>query len=143
MDWKYHIPHLWEPGKRVPWAEVWLLPEDPRLSSRSICLTVDALGDASDPTQGSDRAAFQKEALEKLNDNSHWIGGAEMIVRVRDFGRMDFLEWVTVWLQKNDPHLGTLSPGSFEEFSGTSRDAKLIERILSEYPDASAGPSVH
>lgn len=139
MNWKYHIPHVWEPGKRIPWTEVWLLPQDLRFSARSICLTVDALGDASDPTHGSDRLAFQKEALGKMDNDPYWISGGDMIVRVRDFGRDDFLGWVRIWLQKMDPGFGALTPGSFEEFSGTSRDAKLIERIFLEYPDSSAG----
>jgi hypothetical protein len=139
MNWKYHVPHAWEPGKRCPWAEVRLLPQDPRFSARSICLTVDAFGDTSDPTHGSDRLAFQQEALKKLNNAPYWISGPEMIVQVRDFGHQDFLEWVRVWLQTMDPGFGTLTLGSFEEFSGTSRDAKLIERIFLEYPDSSSG----
>jgi hypothetical protein len=139
MNWKYHIPHVFELGQRKPWAEVWLLPQDPRFSVRSICLTVDAFGDASDPTHGSDRLAFQEEALVKLGNDPYWISGRDMIVRVRDLGREDFLDWVKVWLQKIDPGFGELTPGSFEDFSGTSGDAKLIERIFLEYPDASAG----
>jgi hypothetical protein len=139
VDWKFHIPHTWEFGARKPWAEVWLLPLNSPLDSRSVCLTIDALGDASDPSHGSDRAAFQKEASEKLGADPFWIRGADMIVRVRDFGREDFLEWVRLWLQKTDPGFGTLTPGSFEDFQGSSRDAKLIERIFLEYPDSSAG----
>ena len=82
---------------------------------------------------------FRREALEKLGDDTYWISGADMIVRTRDLGREDFLDWVRIWLRKVDPGFGTMNSGSFEDFSSTSRDAKLIERIFLEYPDASAG----
>jgi hypothetical protein len=97
------------------------------------------LGDSEDPTHGDDRSEFQKEALQKLGDKDYWISGAEMIVRARDFSREEFLEWVKVWIRNLDPNYGELIPGSYEEFNDTSREAKLIDRLLREYPDASAG----
>lgn len=139
VDWKYCIPHTWESGNRTPWADIWLMPQDPRFRGRSVPLTIDALGDSEDPTHGDDRSEFQKEALQKLGDKDYWISGAEMIVRARDFSREEFLEWVKVWIRNLDPNYGELIPGSYEEFNDTSREAKLIDRLLREYPDASAG----
>src|SRR5215831_9116750 len=139
MNWKYYIPHAWKAGERVPWAEVWLLPLEKEFSRSSICLTIDALGDSNDPTHGSERAEFQKEALRKLGDKSIWIAAGEMIVRCRDFDSGEFLDFVEAWLRHHDSRFGTLTEGTFEEFSGTSRDAKLIERIFLEYPDSWEG----
>jgi len=47
----------------------------------------------------------------------------------------EFMAFVKVWLRSHDSRFGTIVEGAFEEFSGTSRDAKLIERIFLEYPE--------
>lgn len=136
MRWKYYIPHTWAEGSRTPWAEIWLLPEDDRFSGKSVCLTIDALGDASDPTHGSDRAAFQKTALEKLGDHDHWIHGAEMVVRARDFTKEEFFAWVAVWLTKTGSREGQLVAGSRNDFSGSNPVATLIDQVLPPNPSS-------
>jgi len=65
MKWKYHIPHIWDSPREV-WEDIWLLPDDPNYKrGESIWLTIDAFGEASDPSHGSDRAEFQKKSTEK------------------------------------------------------------------------------
>lgn len=95
MNWKYHIPHVWD-SPRVVWEDIWLLPDDPNYEGESIWLTVDALGDTASPTQDPKRAEFQKEALKKLGDRQYWIDSANMIVRAKDFTKAELLRWVKV-----------------------------------------------
>ena len=125
MNWKYYIPHSWN-SPRAVWEDVWLLPCDPDYKGESIWLTVDALGDASDPTHGSERPEFQKEALEKLGQNDYWIEAGDMIVRARDFSKEELLEWVKTWLRETGFKVTALVEASIEEFAETNEQAKMI-----------------
>jgi hypothetical protein len=128
MNWKYHIPHVWDTPRAV-WEDVYLRPDVPDSDEQSVWLTIDALGDASDPNHGSDRAEFQKEALAKLGENAYWTDGADMIVRVRDFSKEEFLSWVKVWLEHNGLPVTDLVEAPFTEFAGTNPHAELLDAI--------------
>ena len=128
MKWKYHIPHEWDTPRTVG-EDVWLLPDDPDYKGNSIWLTIDALGDSSDPSHGSEREEFQKEALEKLGNKEFWIDNADMIIRVRDFNKEELLVWVKVWLTENGFTVSDLIEAPFKEFAETNDHAKLIEQL--------------
>ncbi len=113
------------------------MPEDSRASGRTIWLTVDALGDVNNPKHGSERREYQPELLQKLGDSAFWIHGDDMVVRQVDFNKLEFLEWVKVWIRNVDPELSELILGKREEFLGTNKEAKEIERLIREYPDSS------
>ena len=136
MRWKYYIPHTWDPPSlRVPWAEIWLLPDDPNYKGKSIWLTIDALGDPSDPTHGSERAEFQRDALKKLGSKDLWIDGSDMIVRVRDFNKKEFLNFVKVWLNEVGLSVTELREAPFEDFKGTNQMAEIAEILIEKYLD--------
>jgi hypothetical protein len=125
MNWKYHIPHVWD-SQRAVWEDVWLLPEGPSYDGGSIWLTVDALGDASDPTHGSQRAEFQKEALKKLGHKDYWIEVGEMIVRAKDFSKEELLDWVKIWLIETGFEVTALVEAPPEDFAETNDHARVI-----------------
>ena len=132
MKWKYHLPHEWDRPRAV-WEDVYLKPDVLDYEGPSLWLTVDALGDASDPSHGSDRAEFIREALEKLGDNDHFIDGADMIVRARDFTREELLGWVTVWLEHEGFSVSRLVPAELGEFAGTNEHAQTVAQLIASY----------
>jgi hypothetical protein len=129
MRWKYHMPHQWLTPRTV-WEDVYLLPDHPDYSGESFWLTVDALGDASDPTHGSERAAFQKEALEKMGDADFWIDGADMIVRARDFTKAELLDWVKIWLEQQGLPVAELVEAPLPDFAESNEHVKLISALM-------------
>jgi len=124
MNWKYHIPHTWDPPtQRMGWAEVWLLPNDPSYKGGSIWLTIDALAGGPDDMEPGE---FRKEALQKLGDRDFWIKDGDMIVRVEDFNREEFLQWVKVWIENRGLQFSGLVEAPFEDFAGTNKMARVI-----------------
>ncbi|GAC1463068.1 MAG: hypothetical protein NVS2B14_10990 [Chamaesiphon sp.] len=130
MNWKYHIPHLWNAPREV-WEDVYLLPDNPNYQEESIWLTIDALGDVSEPTHGSERAEFQEFAFSKLGDKSFWINGSDMIVRARDFNKEKLLDWVKVWLRETGFPVSELIETSFDEFASTNDHAMTVNFLHS------------
>jgi hypothetical protein len=131
MNWKYYIPHIWD-SPRTVWEDVWLLPDDLTYSDQSLWLTVDALGDASDPSHGDEREEFQREALEKLGDQDYWIEAGEMIVRTRDFTKEELLEYVSIWLRETGLPVTALVEAPREDFAETNEHARIIMSLCKE-----------
>jgi hypothetical protein len=131
MNWKYYIPHVWD-APRTVWGDVWLLPCDPNYKGESIWLTVDALGDVSEPTHGSERAEFQKQALERLGQSDYWIEAGDMIVRAKDFSKEELLEWVKTWLTATGFKVTALVEAPMEEFAETNQQARIISSLGKE-----------
>jgi hypothetical protein len=138
MNWKYHIPHVWNTTRTV-WEDVYLLPDLPDHESESIWLTIDALGDAADPAHGSDREEFQREALEKLGDKEDWVGGADMIIRARDFSKEELLQWVKVWLRESGFPVASLEEAPFSDFAGTNQHANILDTLCRGRDEDSSG----
>jgi hypothetical protein len=133
MKWKYHIPHAWDPAtQRMGWAEVWLLPDDPGYNGGSIWLTIDALSGGPDDVEP---AEFRREALQKLGDQDVWVKGSDMIVRVENFDRQEFLQWAKVWLEYTGLKVSELVEAPFEDFAGTNNMARVIKEIRKNYPE--------
>ena len=117
MNWKYYCPRTWDEPRQV-WEEVHLLPDDPSYKGEAIWLTVDALGDAQNPAHGSDRAAFQEEALQKLGDNAFHIEVSDMIVRQTDFSMPELVEFARLFLTQQGKPVNEMVEGTLDEFFG-------------------------
>ncbi|XYH97723.1 hypothetical protein ACMHYB_59885 [Sorangium sp. So ce1128] len=133
-DWKYCLPHIWDHPRQV-WEDVYLLPDDPGYAGPGLHLTVDAFGNALDPSHGSDRAEFQAEALAQLGDAEFRINGSEMLLRQEDFSREELLSWVRVWLAHNGFPVGQLREVPAEEFAGRVKHASIITALTASYSD--------
>jgi hypothetical protein len=117
----------------VVWEDVYLLPAAPDYRGGSLWVTIDALGDPSDPMHGPDRQAFQQEALRKLKTDDYWIDGGEMIIRARDFNHEELLRWVRVWLEQQGLAVSKLVEAPRDIFSGTNEHARAIDRLIGGY----------
>src|SRR5689334_18521242 len=106
-DWKYCLPHVWDRPREV-WEDVYLLPDDPAYVGPGLHFTVDAFGNVLEPSHGSDRAAFQEEALAKLAGAPFWIDGDQMLLRQEDFSRDELMGWIRVWLEHHGFAVGRL-----------------------------------
>jgi hypothetical protein len=117
------------------WADVWLLPDDPRYRGGSLWLTVDALsGGAFDMEEGE----FREEALRKLGDAQFWsrkeddvcsVKDSDMIVRAEDFDRAEFLGWVQKWIEHQGWSFSGLVEAPFEDFADSNHMARTIKAI--------------
>ena len=136
MKWIYYIPHEWDsPDDRQVWEDVYLLPDAAPEGTKSLWLTIDALGDVTNPEHGSDRAEFQSAALEKLGDADWHIDEADMIVRATDFDFPELLDWIKVWLHENDFECLELQPGPRERFAGSNNHISTIDELASGEPN--------
>lgn len=136
MKWKYHIPHTWDPpSRRMGWADVWLLPDDLSYEGDSLWLTIDALGGGADDM---DPGEFRQEALKKLGDRDFWIKtgddvcsvkDCDMIVRVEDFNRAEFLVWVQKWIEGQGWNFSGLTEAGFKDFQDSNGMARIVKAI--------------
>jgi hypothetical protein len=141
VNWKYHIPHIWDPPtRRMGWAEVWLLPDDPEYRGESVWLTIDAL--SGGPDFGVEPGEFRRQALEKIGERPFWIrprgdanarleAGADcdMLVRAEDFDREEFLKWVELWLRETGLACSGLIEAPYDDFAGSNKQARAIDKI--------------
>ncbi len=135
MNWKYFFAHEWLESRNV-WEDVYLMPEIPNYQGRSLWVTIDALGDPSDPTHGTDRREFVEEALPKLSDAEYCIEGHKMIVRARAFTKEELLDWVRIWLRESGFGVDELIEGTAKEFDGTNEHLGTIDKFVKDYEDS-------
>ncbi len=133
MRWKYLIPHTWK-FPRETWADVLLLPDDPEYKGDALMLTIDALGDLSKPSIDEEEEEFRKDALEKLGSKDYWVGVGRMIVRVKDFNKEEFLNFVKIWFDENGLDVSELIETTIEDFKGKHAMADLIITLQKSYP---------
>ena len=133
--WKYCLPHIWDRPRQV-WEDVYLLPDDSVYAGPGLHLTVDAFGNVLNSSHGSERAAFQAEALAQLGDAEFRIDGSEMLLRQEDFSREELLSWVRVWLVHNGLPVGRLREVSAEEFADRVEHAAVVAELKALYSDS-------
>ena len=137
MKWKYYIPHTWDPPSGIMLcADVWLLPDDPEYRGKSVWLTIEALGTPTGPPRWADMSeeeAYQ-QALKKLGDKDMRVEDGYMLVRVEEFNRKEFLEWVEVWMNEQGIDCTGLIEGSLEEFRETNEMAKTVGELTDRFP---------
>ena len=109
MIWRYYIPHAWEPGERMTWADVLLMPDDPSYTDPALTLTVDAVPDCASEFM------FDKETI-------------DLAVRASDFSKQECLGWVERWLASTFTCTGLVA-GSLEDFAGRNNMADVIIRL--------------
>jgi hypothetical protein len=127
MNWKYHIPHMWDDDRQV-WEDFYLLPCHPNYSGESFWLTILALGD------GSERFLIRGETFERklkeLEGKAYIINGTDMVVRGMGFSKVEFLKWVKVWLEENGFDVEELVEAPLEDFAGTNQHAREVAKAL-------------
>lgn len=131
-DWKYCLPHIWDRPREV-WEDVYLLPDDPAYTGPGLHLTIDAFGNVLEPSHGSDRAAFQEEALAKLAGAPYRIDGDEMLLRQEDFSRDELVGWIRVWLEHHGFSVGRLREVGAPEFEGRVAHASFVAALKAQY----------
>jgi hypothetical protein len=140
MNWKYHIPHVWD-DERSPWEDFYLLPCDPNYSGESIWLTINVLGD------GSEKGCFRGKEFERfvaLMEGKEYIsyGEANMAVRGMAFTKEEFLKWVKVWLTDKGFEVDELTEAPIEDFAGTNQHACVVAECRAMKAELdSLGPS--
>lgn len=110
-------------------------PSDRTHVDQSLWVTIDCLGGPPDENTKSTLRAQYEDRRTWLGDRSCRVAESgelndiDLVVKVCDFTKAEFLEWVKVWLRAKGLAATELIPAPPEEFTGTHPHADLLTRL--------------
>lgn len=131
MQWKYWIPHVWDPPEsRMAWADVLILPEDPGYTGDALCITVDAVLN-DDAFSEADWREHRERAIARMGDADFFLDqdSQDLAVRAYDFSHKECLEWIARALRHEGLACSGFVAGTVDDFKGRSGLADTVDRL--------------